>query len=115
MTTATRKHLYVQGGLARFAQVTVARMEENDIPCTAPLVRLNDYIEPDSEVTSATLSAAQTGIREAETERMWAGLPHCLVSVEGLLVDGIDCTSARIAASLATRELINAAAAENLV
>jgi hypothetical protein len=108
MRAVTRKHLLVVRGLPKFAQVTVGRGEQSDgSPVAAPQIVLNDRPLPrladgDREI----IEAARQGIRETEALLAWQGPRHFVVAIEGLEVDGIDANAARLAAGLATRELI---------
>lgn len=109
MRTATRKHLFVVRGLAKFAQVTIGRADdlavENAPP--EPQILLNgrallNLSDGDHDV----IEAARRGIRETEADLGWQGPHHFVVKIEGLGVDGIDAKAACLAASQATRELM---------
>jgi hypothetical protein len=107
MRTATRRHLYHVRGLAKFAKVTVGQAlqltVENDL--AEPQIILSGALEDVSE-HQEVIVAARRGIHDTEVRLGWQGPPHCVVTIEGLLVDGIDPNAACIAAGLATRELI---------
>ncbi len=109
MRMATRKHLSVVKGLAQFAQVTVAQAEYQDAQASPPEPKI---VLSEHPVTSFTdedrvlIEAARRGIREAEVDLGWRGLGHYVVKIEGLEVDGINPEAARLAASDATRVLI---------
>jgi hypothetical protein len=109
MRTATRKHLSVVHGLAKFAQVTVGRADhmavESALP--EPQIILNDRALPSlSDGDREIVEAARRGIRETEAGLGWRGSQHFVVKIEGLEVDGIDADAACVAASQATRALI---------
>jgi hypothetical protein len=109
MRTVTRKHLSVVRGLAKFAQVTVGRMEclgaENPLP--EPQIILNDRTLPSlSDGDRQVIQAARRGIREIEVGLGWQGPQHFIVKIEGLEVDGLDADAACLAAGEATKELI---------
>lgn len=77
----------------------------------APEVLLNGYDW--TEFHPEVVEAAQRGIREAERELDWDGIEHGVLTVEGLLVDGINLEAAHRAAAEATRELIQGASDES--
>ena len=108
MRTVTRKHLSVVRGLAKFAQVTVGRVElsvENPVP--EPQIILNDRpLARLSDGDREVIEAARRGIRETEVGLGWEGPQHFVVKIEGVEVDGIDANAACLAAGLATKELI---------
>ncbi len=108
MLTAAQKHVYVENGLARFALATVGRFESCDPRCGAlePEFILNGNPTRILADEESVIEAASQGIRDAEKELHWSGEPHSLISLEGLLVDGIDAKAARIAAHKATESLI---------
>ncbi len=109
MRTVTRKHLSVVRGLAKFAQVTVGRVEHVSVenPLPEPQIILNDHPLPRlSDGDREVIEAARRGIREAEVGLGWQGPQHFVVKIEGLEVDGIDADAACLAAGLATREMI---------
>ena len=109
MLTATRKHLSVVNGLARFAQVTVGRPEHQDIKHSppAPKITLNDHaLTSFTDKELGLIEAARRGIGEAEVDLSWQGPRHYLVKIEGLEADGIDVQAAFLAAREATRALI---------
>jgi hypothetical protein len=103
---AVKSHFYVRD-YPRFAKVTVGQLDQpvND-GADLPIVYLNGTRIEQTEAEKEVTAAAEMGIKEAEDESGWQGVPHILVSIEGLLVDGIDAESARIAAAAATRQLI---------
>jgi len=109
MHTITRKHLAVVGGLAKFAQVTVARADHSDVESVLPepQIILNDRALPSlSDGDRQVIEAARRGIRETEASLGWRGTQHFVVKIEGLEVDGVDAEAACVAASQATQELI---------
>ena len=108
MLIASQKHLYVENGLARFASATVASFESDEPRCGSlqPEFILNGNPTRILADERAVIKAARQGIRDAEEELNWSGEPHSLISLGGLLVDGIDALAARIAAQKATESLI---------
>jgi hypothetical protein len=109
MLTVTRKHLSVVRGLAKFAQVTVGRVERLDAEkvLSEPQIFLNGRPLPSlSDRDREIIEAARRGIRQAEIGLGWQGPQHIVVKVEGLDVDGIDADAACLAAGDATKELI---------
>jgi hypothetical protein len=108
MITASQKHVYVENGLARFALATVARYgsDEPQPGLLEPDYILNGHSTQILANEKSVIEAASQGIRDAEKELHWSGEPHSLMSLEGLLVDGIDAEAARIAARKATESLI---------
>jgi hypothetical protein len=109
MLTATRKHHSVVHGLSRFAQVSVGQPEpqgSEGVP-PEPQVLLNGRASGSPrEADRVLIEAAQEGVRQAELELGWAGPRHCVLTVEGLAVDGIDADAARLAACAATKALV---------
>ena len=107
MKTVTKKHVYVLNHLSKFAQVTVGQPTSSETPeVRTPSVLLSGSEMQDSPDKRAIVAAAEKGIKGSEREFKWSGPSHCLMSIEGLLVDGIDSKSAQIAAAEATKELI---------
>ena len=106
MHTLTRKHLSVVRGLAKFAQVTVGRPDVETVS-PEPQFILNDRALPIlSDGDREVIDAARRGIRQTEADLGWRGAQHFVLKIEGLEVDGIDAEAAYVAASQATRELI---------
>jgi hypothetical protein len=109
MRTVTRKHLSVVRGLAKFAQVTVGRVEPLDIEKSLPepQIYLNERpLASLSDGERKVIEATRRGIRETEVGLGWQGPRHFVVKIEGLEVDGIDADAACLAAGEATKELI---------
>lgn len=109
MVTASQKHHYMANGLSRFAWVTVGQLQHGeDLHCdgSLPIYILNALQMPILAVEECVVEAARQGIHDAETESHWTGESHVLVSLQGLLADGIDADAARIAAKQATKNLI---------
>jgi len=107
--TVTHKHLSVVGGLAKFARVTVGRADQLAVETVVPEpeIILSDRALPSlSDHHREVIEAARRGIRETESGLGWRGAHHFVIKIEGLKVDGIDAEAACVAASQATRELI---------
>ncbi len=107
--TVTRKHNSIVRGLAKFAKVTVGRADHLVVESALlePQIILNGSVLLSlSDRDREAIEAARRGIREAEVGLGWRGAQHFVVKIEGLEVDGIDAEAACIAASQATRELI---------
>jgi len=106
MRSATRKHLSVVRGLARFAMVTVAEHANEESQNQRPLLFLNErqvvrFTNEDIEL----IEAATQGLREAEAKLNWQGLPLHVLKVETSYVDKHP-EAARLAAIAAATELI---------
>jgi hypothetical protein len=109
MFTASQKHHYLENRLSRFALVTIGRLEEGearDSIGSEPAFILNGNPVRTGVDEERVIEAARQGVQDAETEFHWSGDRHSVVSLEGLLVDGIDAHAARIAARSATESLI---------
>ena len=107
MTTVTKKHVYVLNHLSKFAQVTIAQVTTPEAAeSRTPVVTLSGSEMQEGPEKLTIIASAQEGIRNTEREHQWSGPSHCLVSIEGLLVDGIDSKAAKVAAAKATKELI---------
>lgn len=109
MKEASAKHLYVVGGWCRFALATVRRLADEELhsgKLDEPKFILNDFSVQCGPEEKRIIEEARAGIQEAETDLEWSGNPHVLVSLQGLVVDGIDPLSARLAAAKATKSLI---------
>jgi hypothetical protein len=109
MITASQKHNYLENRSTRFALVTIGRLEEGeprDSIVSEPAFILNGNPVRTGVDEERVIEAARQGVRDAETEFNWSGDRHSVVSLEGLLVDGIDAHAARIAARSATKSLI---------
>jgi len=106
MRSATRKHLSVVGGIARFAMVTVAEAAKEAPNDHKPLLFLNDRnVEHFTSEETKLIEAAVQGLREAEAKLNWQGLPLRVVKVDSSYVD-MHPEAARLAAIAAATELI---------
>jgi hypothetical protein len=108
MQTATRKHLSVVGGIARFAQVTVVKLTPDDpaTPIQKPNLILNDrLIDRRLQDDDRFVEAAVHAVRETEAKLGWRGPPLQVAKIESSYVD-MHPDAARIAAISAATALI---------
>jgi hypothetical protein len=108
MRSITKKHVSVQDGKARFAQVTVAALtpEEEATRPTVPELFLNDFrINRMTQKDEVLVNAAVRAVQEAEKSLGWSGSPLCVTRVESSYIDR-DPDAAQIAATSAATALI---------
>ena len=108
MRTVTKRHLSVQDGKARFAQVTVAELtpEEEAKRPPMPELFLNDFrINRLTQKDEALINSAVRAVQETEKSLGWSGSPLCVTRVESSYVDR-DPEAAQIAATSAATALI---------
>jgi len=101
MRSVTRKHVSVEGGCVRFAQVTVG--ETATASDSQPALVLNGYeIAKRSKADEALVAAAVRGLTETEARLGWRGLPLRVTKVESTYADMHPDAAHKAAVSAAT-------------